>query len=44
VAFDWTSAAKEAFLAKIRQRRDIDDDHLELLRRLASTFTTSPAG
>ncbi len=37
--FDWTSAAKEAFLAEIRQRRDMDDDHRELVRRLFAAAT-----
>ncbi len=32
--FDWTSAAKEAFLPDIRWGREMDDDHRELLRRL----------
>ena len=32
--FDWTSAAKEAFLPDIRWGRKMDDDHRELLRRL----------
>ena len=35
----WTSAARQAFLAEIRWRRDMDDDHRELLRRLFTAVT-----
>ncbi len=40
--FDWTFAAKEAFLPEFRQRRDMDDDYRELAHRLLAAATAMP--